>query len=210
MDNPWLHVVQDDYIGHMTSPNVNQRPLLNRLIRDELSLSRPHSLLVIGCSTGNGLEHIDPAVTSRVDCIDINPAFVQSLKDRFSPSPFTLSVHCIDVSHFAFAADAYNLIHAALIFEYIEWQRLLPRIVRSLAPGGVLNVVIQLPSASAPAVTPTKYTRLLALESVFHFVDAVSLITHAGNAGVTLDRRFREPLPSDKAFEILRFVKGTT
>jgi trans-aconitate methyltransferase len=208
MDNPWIHIIQDDYVGHMTSPNVNQRPVLNRLIKDELSLSHPHSLLVIGCSTGNGLEHIDPAVTSRVDCIDINPAFLQSLQDQFSHSPFSLSVHCIDVSQFAFDDDAYNLVHAALIFEYIEWQSLLPRIVRSLAPGSVLNVVIQLPSPSAPAVTPTQYTRLLALESVFQFVDPISLITHASNAGLTLDRRFREPLPLEKAFEILRFVKS--
>jgi len=206
-DNPWKHIIEEDYIGHMNSPHVAQRPLLNRLLRDVLSSSRPRSLLIIGSSTGNGVEHVDPQRTARVECIDINPSFVQSLRAQHPAPPFSLTVHCMDVMEFPFRPESYDLIHAALIFEYIDWPSLLPAIVRSLTPGGTLSVIIQLPSDTVPAVTPSPYTRLLALESVFHFVDPERLIDQATGLSLTLHKRSVEPLPSGKAFEVLRFVK---
>ncbi|NUN70167.1 MAG: class I SAM-dependent methyltransferase [Bacteroidetes bacterium] len=207
MDNPWKHIIEEDYVGHMSSPAVLQRPLLNRLLRDELTVTQPASVLIIGSSTGNGVEHIDPQRTRRVECIDINPTFIRSLRERFPDPPFQLTVHCMDVMEFDFRPSSYDLVHAALLFEYIGWQTILPHIVRSLTPGGVLSVVIQLPSATAPAVTPTPYTRLRALESVFHFVEPDRLIEQATGQSLILDKHSTEPLPSGKAFEVFRFVK---
>ena len=71
--NPWLDIPETDYVAHMCSREVDQYRVLNRLLRDVLATVRPETVLVLGCSSGNGLEHIDPAVTSRVAAVDINP-----------------------------------------------------------------------------------------------------------------------------------------
>jgi len=59
MRNPWLDIPELDYVGHMSSPMVNQRPVLSRLMGDALKCVRPRTMLVLGCSTGNGLEHVE-------------------------------------------------------------------------------------------------------------------------------------------------------
>ncbi len=84
---------------------------------------------------------------------------------------------------------------------------LLPRLALTLRPGGVLSVVLQVPSASSPAVTPSPFVTLQSLESLFHFVDPAVLVEAAQDLGLTLSSRRTEPLPAGKAFEVLRFVK---
>ena len=103
---------------------------------------------------------------------------------------------------------AYDLIHAGLIFEYLDWAALLPRIARALKPSGVLSVVLQTPSASSPAVTETTFTSLRSLASAFRFVDAEALVTAARVGGLALDTRRIEPLPAGKSFDVLRFTKN--
>lgn len=52
----------------------------------------------------------------------------------------------------------------------IDWLSL-PRVASTLNPGGVLSIVLQPPSASTPAVTPSAFVRLQSLESLLHFVE---------------------------------------
>lgn len=207
MTNPWADVIEDDYLGHMNSPAVGQRPVLGRVLGEVLRDVRPRAVLFLGGATGNGLEHVDAAVTSRVSVIDINPAFVRSLQERLPQLPFALDIRCADVADVALEPGAYDLVHAALVLEYVDWRALLPGLASALAPGGTLSVVLQVPSATSPAVTPTPFTRLLALESVFHFVDPAALVDAAQAVGLDVAARRSEPLPAGKAFEILRFAR---
>ena len=69
MSNPWLDIPDVDYIGHMSSPAVNQWSVLNQLLRDALE---------------SGLEHVDVAVTSRVTGVDLNATYLRRLVERFS------------------------------------------------------------------------------------------------------------------------------
>jgi SAM-dependent methyltransferase len=206
MRNPWLDISEADYIGHMSSPAVNQRPVLNELLREVLENHRPGTVLVVGCSTGNGFEHVDPAVTARVTALDVNPAFVRRVKERFSSSGFELDVRCADVASELLEADAFDLVHAALIFEYVDWPEILPRLVASLRSGGVLSVVLQRPSSAAPAVTPTAFTSLLALRSVFRFVNPDALAEQGQQLGMTVLTRRTVPLAAGKAFEVFAFA----
>ena len=105
--------------------------------------------------------------------------------------------------------EAYDLVHAGLIFEYVEWPLLLPRVATALRPGGVLSVVLQVRSASSPAVTPTAFTSLRKLESQFRFVEPTALVAEASGANLNLSARHTETLPSGKLFEVLRFKKDT-
>ncbi|MET0214194.1 MAG: class I SAM-dependent methyltransferase [Vicinamibacterales bacterium] len=207
MGNPWLDISESDYVGHMSSPDVNQRPVLSRLLRDTLESARPETVLVLGCSTGNGLEHVDATVTRRVAGVDLNPTYLRRLIERFPNPAFALDVRCVDLAEYAFEPDAFDLVHAALVLEYVDWLPLLPRFASTLRPRGTLSVVLQRPSVSSPAVTPTAFASLRSLESVFHFVEPDVLVALASDVGLRLDYRRTEPLPSAKGFEVLRFLK---
>jgi len=207
MSNPWLEIAEVDYVGHMSSPAVNQRPVLKRLLGDALESALPGAVLVLGCSTGNGLEHVDSTVTRRVMGVDINPAYLRRLVERFPNPGFALDVRCADLAGYAFAREAFDLVHAGLVLEYVEWSPLLPRLAETLRAGGTFSVVLQRPSVSSPAVTPTGFTSLRSLESLFHFVEPDVLVAQARNVGLALEYRRTEPLESAKAFEVLRFVK---
>jgi SAM-dependent methyltransferase len=207
MTNPWLDIPVDDYVGHMASPDVGQHHVLNRLFGEVLRNARPRNVLVLGCSTGNGFEHIDPAVTSRVVGLDINPQFLRRLVERFPNPAFSLDVRCADLSRCALEAAAFDLVHAALVFEYIESSPLLPRIAETLRVDGVLSVVLQVPSPISRAVTPTRFMSLGALESIFRFVDPDGLIAEAGASGLPLEWRRSERLNAGKAFAVMGFRK---
>ncbi|HEY7190131.1 MAG TPA: class I SAM-dependent methyltransferase [Vicinamibacterales bacterium] len=208
MNNPWLDIPYGDYVGHMSSPQVGQHQVLNALLADALASARPCRALILGCSTGNGLEHVDPAVTSHVVAVDINPAYLARLAERFPSPPFALELRYADLETCAFERDAFDLVHAALILEYVDWARVLPRVAAALRRGGVLSTVLQLPSPGTPAVTPSTYATLRLLESIFTFVDPELLVADAASLGLGLDSRRRERLASFKAFEVLSFTKG--
>jgi len=205
MVNPWLGIPAADYVGHMSSPEVAQYQVLNRLLREALETAAPRSLLVLGCTLGNGLEHVDPAVTSRVVGVDINPAYLEALAGRFPRPEFALALHCDDLARYPFEHDAFDLVHAALVLEYVEWRLLMPRVVETMRDGGMLSVVLQRPSPVSPAVTRTDFTTLRALEPVFRFVDADVFVADAAALGLQPELRRIVPLASGKALEVLRF-----
>jgi SAM-dependent methyltransferase len=206
MRNPWLDISEADYVGHMSSPAVDQRRVLSGLFREVLQNHHPKAVLVVGCSTGNGFEHVDPDVTERVTALEISPTFVRRVAEQFSKSGFELDVRCANVAGASLEPDAFDLIHAALIFEYLDWTEILPRLVASLRTGGALSVVLQRPSSAASAVTPTAFTSLLALHSIFRFVDPDVLVEQAQQLGMTVITRRTVPLPGGKAFERLCFL----
>lgn len=208
MSNPWLDISETDYVGHMSSPAVGQRPVLGRLLGETLATVRPNVVLVLGCSTGNGLEHVNPAVTSRVVVVDVNPKYLLRLRERFPNPTFELDVRPGDVIDVELEREAYDLVHAGLIFEYVEWPVLLRRVAKALRPGGVLSVILQAPSASSPAVTPTRFTSLRKLEALFRFVEPTALVDAARGEGFNLNARHTEALPAEKSFEVLRFMKA--
>ncbi len=207
MKNPWLVIPEADYVGHMSSPDVGQRWVLNRLLHETVEALRPRAMLWLGCANGNGLEHIDPDVTTRVTAIDINPAYLRSLAARYPTLAFTLELHNADLSDCAFERDAYDLVHAALVFEYLDWRSLLPRLAEALRTGGALSVILQRESATIPAVTPSRFASLKQLESILHFVDPEDLVKCAGAASLLPGVRRTETLPSGKAFEVVHLVK---
>ena len=47
MNNPWLDISEADYVGHMSSPAVGQRPVLGRLLGDTLETVRPNTLFEV-------------------------------------------------------------------------------------------------------------------------------------------------------------------
>jgi SAM-dependent methyltransferase len=206
--NPWLDIPLEDYVGHMSSPNVGQRVVLNRLLADVLRVARPASVFIAGASSGNGIEHLDSAVSRRIVCVDINGTYLDALRAAFDNPAVTLETVCGDIAACRLPSQMFELVHAALVLEYVDWKVVLPRLAQLIGVGGMLSVVLQRPSAVTPAVTSSPFASLRTLEAIFNFVDPDELIAAASSLGLTVHSRRTEALPSAKAFEVLQFTQG--
>jgi len=207
--NPWLDIPASDYEGHMASPQVGQLHLLNRLFKRVLTETRPVSVAVLGCTTGNGFEHFDPAVTHFILGVDINPSYLEITRERYRAWGTRLELKCADLHTDCFDGRQFDLVHAALVFEYVDVEIVLAHIFRALKPQGKLSVVLQLPNLGLPAVSHTPYKSLEKLAPVMHLLEPDQFTRLTRRAG------FKEPagemitLPSGKEFFLGVYSKLT-
>lgn len=164
-DNPWLSIPAADYEAHMASPEVGQLQFLNAVFKETLARG-PESLLVPGCAAGNGFEHIDFAVTKRVVAVDINPAYLVLLRERFRNAARCIETIDKDILTCEFAPASFDLIFAGLIFEYVDASAALALFRTWLKSAGVLVAVLQLPDDRLAPVTETRFPSLQALAPI--------------------------------------------
>lgn len=201
--NPWLEIPASDYEGHMEQ--VGQLQLLNRLFREVAADIKPKAIAVLGCTTGNGFEHIDFLHTTKAVGIDINPAYLELARQRFRQYAGQIEWRCSDLQIENIGEQEFDLIHGALLFEYIALDVVLPKIHHALRPTGLLSVVLQLPTQTLPAVSATPYTSLGKLAPMMKLLTAEKF-----RASAKL-HRFLEvqgqsiTLPSGKTFFVARY-----
>jgi len=124
MSNPWLSVPLSEYEQHMNSAEVQQLDVLSDLFAEAVRRCRPSSIAVLGIAGGNGLDHIDNRITSRVVGLDINPQYLEAVGERYSHL-VRLELHCVDLSQQTLETEPVQLVHAALIFEHAGTGRCL-------------------------------------------------------------------------------------
>src|SRR5574337_327833 len=155
--SPWLSIPASDYEAHMSSSAVGQLQYLNGIFRELLVELQPNSVAVLGCATGNGFEHIQPA-TRAVIGVDINPTYLDILRSRFGNRLPGLELVCADIEGCTLESRSLDLIHCALVLEYVNPVIAIEKAAGWLRPGGALSVVLQLPFAGSGPVTETPYT----------------------------------------------------
>lgn len=192
----------------MASPNVGQLQFLSRLFGDLLSELMPQSVAVLGCTTGNGFEHIDADVTCQITAIDINPEYLEVLSRRFGEQLPGLHVLCADVADFSLQPESVDLVHCALLLEYVRPDAVIPRAADWLKPGGVLSVVVQLPSHGVSNVSETTFTSLRRLEPVIRLVEPEKVRCIAASAALSEVCSRTEVLASGKSFFVGLYAKG--
>jgi hypothetical protein len=116
VDNPWLKVPLADYESHMNSAGVEQSAALSELFAGALARCQPESIAVIGIAGGDGLDHIDSSVTRRVVGIDINPAYLDAVRQRYGQMQ-GLELMCADLTERFDGCSPVQLVHATLVFE---------------------------------------------------------------------------------------------
>ena len=188
----------------MQSAPVGQLGVLSELFGEVLGTCRPESVAILGIAGGNGLEHIDPAVTHRVYGVDINPEYLEAARERFAG----LELHCADLAEQPVALPPVELVHAALIFEHAGTGRCLENAVNMVSPGGALSVVLQLPSSIAEGVGAGSLPSIAALGPHFRLIDPDALRREIEARGFRLVQSVRRSLPSGKAFWMGIFVSS--
>ena len=201
MSSPWLGIPLDDYEGHMSAAEVGQLSVLAGLFELVLNTVHPASVAVVGVAGGNGLDRIDPAVTSRVVGIDINQEYLDAARSRYGASLPGLELRQCDLSQpGATCIEPVALVHAALIFEHAGMGAAFDHAVSLVAPGGVMSVVLQLPSVSEAGVAATRFTSLQTLKDRFAMIAPETLRRELKSRGFLLDSEHEQALPGGKSF----------
>jgi SAM-dependent methyltransferase len=182
-DNPWLAIPAADYEGHMGPGGVDQLAPLRAIFADVYARIQPARVAVLGCGTGNGLDVVDPAVTRRFAGVDLNPDYLSLARQRNPHLAPIASWIGASVERCDLESAAFDLIHAALLFEYVQPSAIVPRIAGWLAPGGVFSVVLQLPGGD-DRISNTGFTRLQTLAGLMRLVPPEDLAALAARAGL--------------------------
>ncbi len=198
MANPWLTVPLSDYEGHMRSANVEQLGALSELFARVLASVLPTSVAILGIAGGNGLEHIESALTRRIVGIDVNDAYLEAVRERYAALP-GLELHCLDLSKETLRLEPVQLVHAALVFEHAGVGQTLDNALSLVAPGGTLSIVLQLPSQTEAGVSPTAFSTLQNLKPHFTLIDPQWLTVALASRGLKLKEQMEHPLPAGKA-----------
>ncbi len=206
--NPWLSIPASDYEGHMNSETVGQLAVLNRIFGNVLKDVPSKSVAVLGCSTGNGFEHIDPQTAHRIVGIDINPDYLSILRKRYGSKLPMLELVCSDLNSFSCPDNSFDLIYAALIFEYVDFAKILKRVSSWLMMQGTLVAVLQLPSREAKMISETPYSSLKSLEPVMRLVNPEAFNETAEKCGLIKHKETEIPLKSGKKFLVSYYQKG--
>lgn len=191
----------------MASPGVAQLEFLNGLFAELLLELQPRSLAVLGCTTGNGFEHINPEVTCRIVGVDINPRYLRVASERFARCLPYLGLITADITALPLRSSTFDLIHCALVLEYVDSARVLPSVAAGLRKGGTLAVVLQLPSHTEDTVSPSPLASLRRLAPVMRLVDPNHLAALAFASGLHLARADTWTLPAGKSFWLARFSR---
>ena len=200
MNNPWLGIPADDYEGHMNLPHVAQYPFLASLFGEFIRQISPASVALLGCATGNGLEHIDSSITRRVTAVDINPEYCSICRNRHETTLTNLEIICDDISNVNLDPEEYSLIYGALFFEYLDPAGILPMIGRAIDFGGYFVAVLQLPSKAVSAISPSPYSSISTLSSIMNLVDPDRFDTLVRAAGLNKTEGTVLQLPYGKSF----------
>ncbi|HEY6005931.1 MAG TPA: class I SAM-dependent methyltransferase [Anaeromyxobacter sp.] len=195
--NPWTIVPAADYERHMGPQGVDQLGPLSSIFQESYLAAQPDRLLVLGCTTGNGLEHVNPAVTHRIVGVDVNLQYLGIARQRYFHLGPRLELYCLEAEKLRAAPGSFDLVHAALIFEYLHPEVLVRKIAEWIAPGGTCSVVLQLPGGEGPAA-PTKTMQLI--QKAMKLVPPDELTQLFEHYGLPRKRAKTLPLKHGKSF----------
>ena len=195
--NPWTVVQAVDYERHMGPEGVDQLAPLSAIFQEAYLAAQPDRVLLLGCATGNGLEHVNPAVTQKVTGVDVSLQYLGIARQRFMHLGPKLELFCSEAEKFRAAPASFDLVHAALIFEYLHPEVLVRRISEWLAPAGTASVVLQLPGGDAP---PSKSTVMQLIARAMKLVPPDELTRLFEHYGLSRKRARTVPLKYGKSF----------
>ncbi len=167
--NPWSLVSAAEYEAFMGPRGADELAPLSTIFSKVYAARRPRRLAVLGVSTGNGLEHVDLHLTGRTVGVDVNLSFLAVARQRFRRLGPALELLCADAERVDLGAGRFDLVHAALVLEYVDVRVVVPRAASWLAPGGACAVVLQLPG-SGVALTESQVPSVRALAGATRFV----------------------------------------
>jgi SAM-dependent methyltransferase len=204
--NPWTVVPASDYERHMGPEGADQLGPLSAAFQEAYLAAQPDTVLLLGCATGNGLEHVDPAVTRRVVGVDVNLQYLGVARQRYFHLGPRLELFCNDVLSFkATEPGGFQLVHAALVFEYVQAEALARRMAEWLSDRGTAVVVLQRPGGEGPEA-PSRAMQII--QKAMHLVDPEALTALFAGHGLHRRREAVVPLRQGRSFWVGHFGRA--
>jgi SAM-dependent methyltransferase len=206
-NNPWLKIPLSDYENHMSSPEVCQLQMLNQIFKRVYVKYKSKNILIVGCTSGNGFEHVDFSATDKVVGIDINPDYLKIAENKYGNQNGKIELRCCDICNCKIEKDSFDLIHCGLVFEYAKPEDCIETLNEALKHKGILSVILQLPGEKHAKVSETEYSSLKKLESAINLVEPVNFKKLLQRFGIInfSDEIIR--LKSGKEFYFGEFIK---
>ncbi|WP_237073040.1 class I SAM-dependent methyltransferase [Prosthecochloris sp. CIB 2401] len=183
----------------MSLPTVDQAVMTATELSRVLSQFTPESVAVIGCAGGNGFDAI-PASTKRVVGVDINHSYIARAAERYEQRIPGLEFHVADVQSDHLPFEPVELIYASLVLEYVSLPESLDNLARVCLPGGRLVTLLQQPSTTMTALTPSPYNTIQSLNKIMRLVPSSECAGYAASAGFTLESEKSLTIKSGKSF----------
>jgi ubiquinone/menaquinone biosynthesis C-methylase UbiE len=136
--------------------------------------------------------------TERLVGVDLNRKYLQLARKRNPQLEPIAEWKCAHVESLSFPDCAFDMVHAALLLEYIEWRPAVAKIASWLKKDGVLSVVLQLPRGRM--ITPTRYKTITLLRPVHRLVPQRQFLSCARRSGLNPVYTREVPLPGGKRF----------
>ena len=194
-----------DYEAYMGPGGIDELAPLSTIFAKVYGARRPRRMVVLGVATGNGLEHVDLHLTGRIVGVDVNLSYLAVARQRLRRLGAALELHCADVERVELDAGRFDLVHAALLLEFVDARVVVPRVASALAPGGAFAVVLQLPGG--PDVRASGYPSVRALGDRMRLVPPEELRALAEAEGLAERRAFVVPLPTGRHYFIALYEK---
>jgi len=192
----------------MGPSGVNELSSLGTIFGKIYAARRPRRLAVLGVATGNGLEHIDLHLTWRTVCVDVNLSYLAVARQRHMRLGPSLELMCADGEKVQLGAGSFDLVHAALVLEYLDVRVVIPRVASWLAPGGAFSVVTYLPKG--PPLSLSRFASLRALSDFARIVAPEELRRLTRAEGLAEKRAFMVPLASGRRFFVALYEKAAS
>lgn len=206
MGNPWLNIPAADYEAHMGCPDVDQLSFLGSTFKKAMENNDCDKVAILGCATGNGIEYINKASTRKVTVVDINPEYLEILRQRYEQSIPGLEIVEADLELCSIGDQEYSLAFAGLIFEYLNPRILLAKTAKWLSKNGVLVAVLQLPAKHLNKISATPNASLRQLDSIMKLISPRDFKKMAGDVGLREIEARTVMLKSGKSFYVGSFT----
>jgi len=178
---------------------VGQAQVLSALTKYCLDKYLPENFALIGCATGNGLEHIKSGFTKWVYTIDINQDYLNKTKETFADKISNLETIHADIQHDELNIKGIDLFFIGLVLEYVEPKKALKKIIKTLGKKGVLFIVIQ-KNKQTSFVSKTKYKSLEKLAAISNEVNENEIDEFLRSGNLSLLNREEIFLTENKSF----------
>lgn len=198
--NPWLKIPLNDYEAHMSEPKVGQLQLLNNFFKNVINKYKQNSLCVLGCTNGNGFEHLINDDNRKIFGFDINYNYLNECSAKYKNVLSSLNLVCADIDNLEIKENSFDLIHAALIFEYVNVEKTINNISKWLKGNGILSVVLQIPSDKSSPVSDTGYESLKSLNSILQLVNLSEFNIYIDRNKLIMIESYFNEMPNGKQF----------
>jgi hypothetical protein len=204
--NPWEEISLSDYENHMSLSSVNQLQAMNKMMKFQFEAYPVTSAIVFGVAGGNGLEHVNLKKYSKIYGIDINNAYLDNVKKRYSFMEDILECKRIDLTCESDMLPEAELVIANLVIEYVGLEPFKKGILKTGAR--YVSCIIQINTDKESWVSDSPYLHSFdGLDAVHHQMEEQSLVMAMNEIGFDLLKKDAMPLPNGKKLVMLDFER---